>query len=129
MRRIQIREHDMPEETISLEHVQVFSRAVRLRLRLRMAELRRIARIQEVLHAAGDLAQALSAYSTRAFLEYNSHIDESDLETEGNRLFAAFARYAQLLQTAATGYRTRTVYDSPGALQVVRPTDPIPEEK
>lgn len=112
------REPDMPEETISLEHIQVLSRAIRLRLGLRIAELRRIGQIQDVVRASHAFAEALSTYAACALAECTGEARSSDPDTEATRLFAAYARYAQLLQSVATGYRSRVVGES----------DPLPIE-
>jgi len=99
----------MADETISLDDIQIFSRVVHLRLGHRIAELRRIGRVQDVLRAAGNLAEALTSYSARASSDCTGQGGTAELDAEATRLFASFAICAESLRSAATEYRTRVL--------------------
>lgn len=97
----------MTDATISLENLEVFSRAIYLRLAPRTAELRRIGRIQDVVRAADDLALMLTSYSAAASADRTGRAEAVELDALSRRLFAALAALAESLRGAAEDYRTR----------------------
>ena len=111
----------MPEATVSLENIQVFSCAARLRLGPRIAELRRIGRVQDVVRAANDLAEALTSYSAATSAIRTGEVGTAEVDADATRLFAAFAIFAEALGGAAADYRTRVTDDTAGLANQSQP--------
>src|SRR5690348_13646176 len=104
----------MPEAMISIDDLEVFSRVVQLRLGARIADLRRIGRVQDVLRAADALAEALKSYSTHGSTASVGDAETSELDDWSRRLFAVFVVFAECLRSAAGEYRARVTDESRG---------------
>jgi len=99
-------DHSADVVSVGLEELQVFSRAVMLRLPLRIPELRRIGRIKDALTAASELNKALSAYIQHALVDCHGSHGTADLAKDAAALFDALSRYTSELQKTAEEYRS-----------------------
>ena len=94
-----------PSICIAPDDLRVVAQALMLRLPLRGAETRRVARMHELLERSSELGRAVTAQTHCGRVHCQGSHGAGDLIGDTDALQRAFAAYASLVQAVAAEYR------------------------
>jgi hypothetical protein len=91
---------------ISQENLQIVAEMMVMRLPLRAAEQRRVARVRQLLAAEAELGRAVSAHTQHGLINCQGSHGAANLGDDTAALFRALVSYAALLGEVASEYRS-----------------------
>jgi hypothetical protein len=97
--------HPDHDATLSLEDLQVIAEIGLLRNPIREAETKRAALVRTIVVAQSELAHALASHTRCMLVNGQGTPGIGNLAQETEQLHAAFARYAELVRSAASDRR------------------------